>query len=64
MKNTNTFVVPNRDIQIKKAYTSGTSLRDLAGMFRLSHEGVRKILKRNGVKMRPLGTNRYSKLKG
>lgn len=45
-------------------YGNGASLRELASKYSLSHEGVRQILKRQGVKIRPHGTNRYLKIKG
>lgn len=52
-----------RDDQIKSEYESGSSLRTIAKDWGYSIEGIRKILKRNGVKMRLHGINQFTKLK-
>lgn len=38
-----------RNPEIIKMRNKGSSLRAIANMFNLSHEGVREILRRNGI---------------
>lgn len=52
-----------RDREIIAGYRKGASLRELGFDFTLSYEGIRKILRKYGVKRRPIGTpgRRWSK---
>jgi hypothetical protein len=43
---------PDRDRKIAEAYSGGRTLRELAADFDISHERVRQILEREGVKLR------------
>lgn len=52
----------SRDEYIIEEYGNGFSLRELALEYSLSVEGVRKILLRNGVRMRKQG-DRFPKIK-
>lgn len=42
-----------RDAAIMQAYLRGAALRTIANGFGLSHERVRQVLRREGVKLRP-----------
>lgn len=44
-----------RDGQVAAAYQRQPSLRTLARLFGLSHEGIRKILIARGVRLAPVG---------
>ena len=42
-----------RDAAIMQAYLRGAALRSVAEGFGLSHERIRQVLRREGVKLRP-----------
>lgn len=41
-----------RDEMIELSYLQGSSLREIAVAFELSHEGVRQVLRKRGVALR------------
>lgn len=47
-----------RDRSIIKCYRGGSHLRDVAAQHDVSHETVRKVLKRHGVELRGRGRPR------
>lgn len=48
----------DRDARIVFAYGNGDDLRTVAHAHKLSHEGVRKVLRRHGIQPRRVGRPR------